>query len=214
MMYPLLLFTDLFLYWCFKCRCSHTAAQMGKHVDVFTREFFYDDENIWLCFKSCFLSLFFFVFFSPSVSPQQSREWSSHPCKGVSAWRCVCVCVCVIVCERWRSSTLASILAKDVGVSQTPVADGSSRPDLKEQTQLRLSNTKITARKQTKMKKKYKKKDCLQGKSLFRLCTPRCFYRRTATPTSRLSTDTGSVFIWRDSIFFPLEWLLICFCFF
>ncbi len=120
--------TDLFVYWCFKCRCSHTAAQMGKHIDVFTREFFMTMKIF-----GCVLNVFS-LFFPPSVSfstQQQSREWSSHPCKGVSAWLCVCVCVCD--CCVWdESSTLAPILAEDFGASQTPVGDGSSCPDLKE----------------------------------------------------------------------------------
>lgn len=98
-----LYFTDLFVYWCFKCCCSHTAAQMGKHIDVFTREFF-----MMMKIFGYVLKVFspFSLLFSPSVSfstQQQSREWLSHPCKGVSAWLCgcgcACVCVCATVCE-------------------------------------------------------------------------------------------------------------------
>lgn len=47
------------------------------------------------------------------------------------------------------------------GASQTPVRDGSSCPDLKEQTQLRPFVTK----------QKEKKKNYLQENKLFRLCT-------------------------------------------
>lgn len=49
----------------------------------------------------------------------------------------VCVSVCVCDCVRDEPSTLTPILAEDFGASQTPVRDGSSCPDLKEQTQLR-----------------------------------------------------------------------------
>lgn len=129
---------------------------------------------------------------------------------------CVCVTVCVIVCERWRSSTLeASIPAKDVGASQTPVADGSSRPDLKEQTQLRLSNTKITARKETKMEKKNTKKKtvCKENRCLDFVHLDAFIGERP-----RLHHDSPGhrkcIYLERFHLFFPFEWLLICFCFF
>lgn len=188
----------------FKCRCSHTAAQMGKHIDVFTSEFFHDDENIWPCLKS-FLSL---SLYSPSlhsllsllsvslVARQQSLEWSSHPCKGVSTWLCVCECACD--CVRGEPSTLTPILGGGFQCeSDSGQGDGISRPHLKEQNPTQaLCNT----RKQQENKR-------LRGNPLFRLCTPWCFYRRMATPTSWLSTDTGSVFILERIHFLP--WVIV-----
>lgn len=104
----LLEFTDLFVYWCFKCRCSPTAAQMGKHIDVFTRDFFMMMKifgyvlKVFLFFS---ISLFSFCFFFSFSIRQQSLEWSSHPCKGVNARLRVYACVCVQLCARWTKHT-------------------------------------------------------------------------------------------------------------
>lgn len=65
------------------------------------------------------------------------------------------VCVCMSGCVRDEPSTLTPIPAEDFGASQTPVRDGSSCPDLKEQTQLRPFLTQKQLReKETKNKKK------------------------------------------------------------
>lgn len=75
-----------------------------------------------------------FLFFSLSPTQQQSREWSSHPCKSVCAW--FCVCVCEWERESWTKHTLTD-RGGGFSVSLTLVGDGRSCPDLKEQTQLR-----------------------------------------------------------------------------
>lgn len=122
--------TDLFLHWCFKMSLqSHGCTDGNTYWYIYEGIF---TTNIWPCLKS-FFCFFCFFLFSPSASfstQQQSREWSSHPCKGVSAWLCVCVCDCV----RDESSTHVPTPAKDVGSSQTPVGDGTSCPSPKEQT--------------------------------------------------------------------------------
>lgn len=108
----------------------------------------------------------------------------------------VCTCVCVRAC--WTKHTLTDP-GGGFSVSLTPVGDGSSCPDLKEQTQLRPFLTHKKKQLQEEKKNK-KKKNCLQENKLFRLCTPWCFYRRTATPLTTLHGHRECIYFGENSL--------------
>ena len=101
----LLGFTDSFVCWCFWNDTSVTQLhRWEKTYWCIYKRFFFLTMKIFGRVLKFFFSFFFPSLFYPFLlsTQQQSREWLSHPCKGVCAWVYVCVTVCVCVCERER----------------------------------------------------------------------------------------------------------------
>lgn len=142
-----------------KCCLSHSCADGRKHIDIFTRGFFYDEENIWLCFKSFFFSpppTHTHVFLLSTQQP--SQEWSSHPCKAVTAWLCVCVWV--------ETSTPSPILREDLARVGLRSGMEATVPIWRNKTPLRPFVSQNNCEENT-----VRTKNSVEGNKI-RLCTP------------------------------------------